>query len=125
DRVAPSELRCEPVPDKEIAIVQAAALFETPFLNFLVRPVLLHTLNQIAMMYAQKIAAHTISGFRRAEVFLIIFVEFAAGVQANLVEHAREIYHAARHFLRALGIRPHARIIVVSTFSRNCRSYFV
>src|SRR5436190_8972283 len=65
DRVAPSELRCEPVPDKEIAIVQAAALFETPFLNFLVRPVLLHTLNQIAMMYAQKIAAHTISGFRR------------------------------------------------------------
>src|SRR5262249_5069556 len=55
DRIAPAELRCESVPDKEIAIVQAAALFETPFQNFFVRAALLHALNQIAMMHAQKI----------------------------------------------------------------------
>src|SRR5207253_5730952 len=43
DRIAPSELRCESVPDKKIAFVQAAALFETPFQNFFIRPALLHT----------------------------------------------------------------------------------
>src|SRR5437867_7506108 len=72
DRIAPSELRCESVPDKEIAVVQPPALFETPFLNFFVRPALLHTLNQIAMMHAQKIAAHPVCCFQRAEVFSII-----------------------------------------------------
>src|SRR5262249_45115184 len=77
DRIAPPELRCESVPDKEIPIVQTAALFETPFQNFFVGPALLHTLNQIAMMYAQKIAAHSVCSPQRAEVFSIIFVELA------------------------------------------------
>src|SRR6266480_5929375 len=58
DRITPSELRCESVPDKEIAFVQPPALFETPFQNFFVRPSLLQTLNQIAMVHPQKIAAH-------------------------------------------------------------------
>src|SRR5437879_12559353 len=56
DRIAPSELRCESIPDKEIAVVQRAALFETPFQNFFVRPVLLDTLNQIAVLHEQTIA---------------------------------------------------------------------
>src|SRR5262245_23374895 len=94
NRIAPPELRCESIPDKQVAIVQAAALFETPFQNFLVRPALLHTLNQIAMMHAQKIAAYTVRRFQRAEVFSIIFVELAAQMQPNLVQHAREIHHA-------------------------------
>src|SRR5947208_11331010 len=41
DRIAPSELRFESVPDKEIAVVQPPALFETPFQNFFIRPALL------------------------------------------------------------------------------------
>ena len=63
-RVAPAQLRCESVPHKEIAIVQAAALFETPLQNFFVCPALLHTLNKIAVMHAQKIAAHAVCGFQ-------------------------------------------------------------
>jgi|SRR6516165_10312170 len=116
-RIAPSELRCESVPDKEVAIVQAAALFETPFQNFLVRPALLHTLNQIAMMHAQKIAAHTVGRFERAEVFLIIFVELAAQMLPNLVQHAREIQHTFGHFFRAFWIGPHAKS------NRRCALY--
>src|SRR5260370_28484466 len=72
DRIAPSELRCESVPNKEIAIVQATALFETPFQNFFVRPALLHTLNQIAMVHAQKIASHPVHRVERAQLFSII-----------------------------------------------------
>src|SRR5438034_11281600 len=43
NRIAPSELRCKSVPDKEVAVVQAPSFFETPFQNFFVRPALLHT----------------------------------------------------------------------------------
>src|SRR6266487_3227664 len=78
DRIAPSELRCESVPNKEIAVVQAPSVFETPFQNFFVRPALLHTLNQIAMVHAQKIAAHPVGRFQRAEVLSIILVQFSA-----------------------------------------------
>src|SRR2546430_1544348 len=104
DRITPSELRCESVPDKEIAFVQAAALFETPFQNFLVRPALLRTLDQIAMVHAQKIAAHTVCRFQRAEVFLIIFVQLTTHIQSNLVQHTREIHHAFGHFFGTLWI---------------------
>src|SRR5947208_11815473 len=119
DRVAPSELRCESVPDKEIAIVQAATLFETPFQNLFVRPALLYTLNQIAMMHAQKIAAHAVCRFQRAEVFLIIFVEFAAQMQPNLVQHAREIHHAFGHFFWAFGIGSHEQMNRIIPWRRN------
>jgi hypothetical protein len=37
-------------------------------------------------MHAQKIAAHAVCGFQRAEVFLIIVVELAAQMQPNLVQ---------------------------------------
>src|SRR4030095_11140599 len=107
DRIAPSELRCESVPDKEIAIVQAAPLFETPFQIFFVRAALLHTLNQVAMVHAQKIAARSVCRFQRAEVFLMIFVELAAQMQANLVQHAREIHHAFGHFFGTFWIGSH------------------
>src|SRR5215471_9721004 len=110
NRVAPTELRCESVPDKQIAIVQAAPLFETPFQNFFVRAALLHTLDQIAMMHAQKIAAHTICGFQRAEVFLIIVGKLAAQMQPNLVQHAREIQHALGHFSWTLWIGSHTQM---------------
>src|SRR5437773_1775285 len=120
DRIAPSELRCESVPNKEIAIVQATALFETPFQNFFVRPALLHTLNQIAMVHAQKIAAHPVRRFERAEVFSIIFVELAAQMQPDLVQHAREVHHAARHFFWAFRISAHGKLIDARLRSRNC-----
>src|SRR4030095_3153560 len=119
DRIAPSELRCESVPDKEIAVVQAAALFETPFQNFLVGPALLHTFNQIAMVHAQKMAAHTVCRFRRAEVFLIIFVEVATQMQSNLVNHAREIHHASRHFFGTLWIGSHRQMNRIIPWRRN------
>src|SRR6266536_6489951 len=62
------------------------------------------------MMYAQKIAANTVRGFQRAEVFLIIFVELAAQMQPNLVQHTREIHHAARHFFGTLWIGSHTQM---------------
>src|SRR5437867_2536367 len=110
DRIAPSELRCKSVPDKEVAVVQAPSFFETPFQNFFVRPALRHTLDQIAMMHAQKIAAHAIRRFECPEIFSIIFMEFAAQKQPNLVQHAREIQHAARHFSRTLWIGSHSQM---------------
>jgi len=82
--------------------------------NFFVCPALLHTLNEIAMMHAQKIAAHAVCGFQRAEVFLIIVVELATQMQPNLVQHSREIHHAFGHFFGTLWIgshRPMNRII--------------
>jgi hypothetical protein len=88
----------------------STALFETPFQNFFVRPALLHTLNQIAMVHAQKIAAHPVRRFERAEVSSIILVQFAAGVQPNLVQHTREIHHAARHFFGTLWIGSHTQM---------------
>src|SRR5207249_3337105 len=110
DRITPSELRCKSVPDKEITVVQAPSFFETPFQNFFVRPALLHTLKQIAMMHPQKIAAHAVRRFERAEIFSIIFVELAAQMQPDLVQHAREIQHAARHFPGTLWIGSHSQI---------------
>src|SRR5262249_29996633 len=110
DRIAPSELRCESVPDKEIPFVQTAALFETPFQNFFVRSAWVHTLNQIAMVHAQKIAARPVCRSHPAEVFSIIFVELAAQMQPNLVQHAREIHHAARHFFGTLWIASHKQM---------------
>src|SRR5262249_45313592 len=77
-RIAPSELRCESVPDKQIAIVQAASLFETPLQNFFICGALLDTLNQIARVHAQKVAADAVRRFQRVEVFSIIFVQLAA-----------------------------------------------
>src|SRR4029077_12632236 len=120
DRIAPSELRCESVPDKEIAIVQAAALFETPFQNFFIRPALLHTLNQVAMVHAQKIAARSVCRFQRAEVFLIVFVEFAAQMQPNLVQHAREIHHALGHFFGTLWISSHSQMNRIIPWRQQC-----
>src|SRR2546423_9361215 len=119
DRITPPELRCESVPDKEIAVVQVTTLFETPFQNFFVRPILLHTLNHIAMVHAQKIAAHAVCRFQRAEVFSIIFVEFATQMQPNLVQHAREIHHAARHFFGTLWIASHRQMNRIILWRRN------
>jgi len=78
--------------------------------NFFVRPALLHTLNQIAMVHAEKIATRPVYRSHRAEVFSIIFAELAAQMQPNLVQHAREIYHAARHFFGTLWIGSHRRM---------------
>src|SRR5438552_13832650 len=60
DRIAPSELRCESIPDKQIAVVQAPSVFKTPLENFFVRPALQHSLAKISIMDAQKVAAHPI-----------------------------------------------------------------
>ena len=46
----------------------------------------------------------------RAEVFLIIFVELAAQMQANLVQHAREIHHAFGHFFGTFWIGSHRQM---------------
>ncbi len=61
------------------------------------------------MVNAQKITAYAVCRFQRAEVFLVIFVEFAAQMQPNLVQHAGELHHAFSHFLRAFGVCYHAK----------------
>src|SRR5438445_11935768 len=65
DRLAPSELRCKSVLDKEVAVVQAPSFFEAPYQNFFFRLAQRHTLNHITMMHALKMAVHTISILRR------------------------------------------------------------
>jgi hypothetical protein len=110
DRIAPTELRRGSVPNKEIAFIQPAAFFKTPFQNFFVRSALLYTLNQIAMMHAQKIAADAVGGFQPAEVLSIVFVKLAAQMQADFIQHAREIHHALGHLFWAFGINTHRRM---------------
>jgi hypothetical protein len=58
-------------------------------------------------MHAQKIAAHSVSRFHSTKVLVVILVQFATGVQANFIQHAREIHHPARHFSRALRVYRH------------------
>src|SRR5439155_9371241 len=55
DRIAPSELRCESVPDKQVAIVKPTPFFEAPLENFFVCAAFQHTIPKIAIMDAQKI----------------------------------------------------------------------
>src|SRR5437870_8244318 len=110
DRIAPSELRCESVPDKQVAIVKPTPFFEAPLENFFVCAAFQHTIPKIAIMDAQKIAAHSICGMRGAKVLVIIRVQLAAGVQPNLVQHPREIHHAVRHFFWAFGITRHTQM---------------
>jgi hypothetical protein len=47
-------------------------------------------------------------------------VQFASGVQPDLVQHPREIHHAASHFFWALWIIRHAKVIAASLRARNC-----
>src|SRR6266498_2851169 len=68
---------------------------------------------------AQKIATNTVCGFQRAEVFLIIFVQLATQMQPNLVQHTREIHHAARHFFGTLWIGSHRQMNRIIPWRRN------
>src|SRR5262249_32447813 len=121
DRIAPSEFRSEPVPDKQIAFIEAPSFFETPLQNLIVGAALFHPFAKIAIMHPQEIAAHTVGRFYGTEIFMIILVQLATGMQPDFVEHAREIQHAASHFSWAFRVRPHTRVIAVSLWSRNCR----
>src|ERR1043166_877213 len=50
--VAKPNLRCETIPDKQIAFVRLSTFLKTPFENFFVRSALQNALGQIAMMYS-------------------------------------------------------------------------
>ena len=56
---------------------------------------------------------------QRTEVLVIILMQLAARMKPNLVEHAREIHHALRHFFRAFRIRRHARVMARIAISRR------
>jgi hypothetical protein len=71
---------------------------------------LLDSVAKISIMDPQKITAYPVNRFHRAEVLVIIFMQFAARVQPNLVQHAREIHHPLGHFFRAFRIRAHVQI---------------
>src|SRR5436190_19446703 len=71
------------------------------------------------MVHAQKIAADTVCRFQRAEVFLIIFMQLAAQMQPNLVQHAWEINHAARHFFGTFWIGSHRQMNRIIPWRRN------
>src|SRR6058998_4289938 len=49
----------------------------------------------------------------------IIFMELAAQMQSNLVQHAREIHHAARHFFGTLWIGSHRQMNRIIPERRN------
>jgi hypothetical protein len=63
---------------------------------------LLDAFDQIAMMHAQKITKRAVSGLRRSEIRLIIFVQLAVQMHPDLVEHPREINDAFGRLSRAL-----------------------
>src|SRR5881392_2558647 len=60
NRIAPSELRCKSVPDKEVAVVQAPSFFEAPFEDLFIGPALEHSVAEISIMDPQKIAARAV-----------------------------------------------------------------
>jgi hypothetical protein len=75
---------------------------------------------KIGVLYPQEITAYAIHRSARAKVFVIILVQLAAGLQANLVQHSRKINHPARFLFRALGISVHARELSrAATYRQN------
>ena len=58
-------------------------------------------------MDAQKIAADSICRPYCAKVLVVILVQLAPGMQSNLVQHPREIHHAAGHLFWAFRISRH------------------
>jgi len=73
-RITPPKFGGESVPDKQIAFVEATPFFETPFQDLFVGAALFHSINQVSIMHAQKIAAHPICCMRGAKVLVIILV---------------------------------------------------
>src|SRR5207245_3197786 len=91
----------------QIACVETPPFLETLLENLFVSSTLQHAPTKIQIMDAQKIAARAVHGPRRAEVLVIILVQLTAPIQANLVEHPREIHHPARHFIQYFRIHVH------------------
>src|SRR5204863_9076374 len=60
-----------------------------------------------AIVYPQEIRAGAVRGARFAEVGMIFFAQFTAGMQPNLVQHPGEIHHPLGHFLRAFRVCAH------------------
>src|SRR4029077_18797076 len=107
---APSEFRYESIPDKEVTFIRLTAALKTPLNDFFVSSTLQHALAEIVIVGTQKIAAGAIKRLRRAEILVIILVQFAPVVQPNLVQHARVIHHAAHHFFGTLWIGSHRQM---------------
>src|SRR5947209_8109961 len=53
--IAPAQLGCESIPDKEIAFIESATFFEAPLQNLFIAPALEHALAQLVIIHAQKI----------------------------------------------------------------------
>ena len=51
--ISPAQFRDEPIPDDQIAPVQLASLFITPFENFFVAPASKHALTQLPTIFAK------------------------------------------------------------------------
>src|SRR5262249_16890522 len=107
----------------EVAFVQTTAILETPFQDFFIAAALQNALAQLPVINAKKITANAVGLFRASEIFVVIRAKFVAPVQANLVEHAREIQHAARLLVRALGVGAHG--ITNESDRRSDQSFFV
>jgi hypothetical protein len=110
ERIAPSEFRYESIPDEKVTFIRPPTALETPLKDLFVGPALAAALAQIVIVDTQEITASAIKRSRRTEVLVIILLQLAAGMLPNFVQHAREIHHAARHFLRAFWISRHIQI---------------
>ena len=93
--------------EEQIAFVERAFFFETPFRDFLVAAALLHPFAQIAVIHPEEVATDGVSRSRRPEIFVIFFRKLAAPVHPDLVDHAREIHHPFCHLFRTLRIFRH------------------
>ena len=76
--------------------------------DLFIRATLQHALTKIGIIDAQEIAAGTIKRSPPTEILMIIFMQLAARMQSNFVQHPSEIHHAFCHFFRAPRISRHS-----------------
>src|SRR5262249_15659242 len=117
ERIAPPKFRQKSIQDKQVSLIRLPASLKAPFEDFLVSSTLEDAFAKIVLVDAQKIAASAIKRSRRTEIFVIIIVQLAARVEANLLQHSREIHHPARHLFRACWIGTHAAVNRIRTIS--------
>ena len=91
--VVPPALAQEVVPDFDFLVGWLAAVSERPLDDFLIRASLLHTFDKRRVLDRQKVHAAGIES--AAEILLIIDRKRPGGVQADFVDHTREIINAA------------------------------
>jgi len=96
--VAPAAFAHEVVPYLDLLVARAASAFEAPLEDFRIGSALVHPLHYGRVVEIQKRKRPGVETL--AQIRVIIFREFARGVEANFVEHSADIIDAANLIVR-------------------------